>query len=107
MLSPLSGTSVRGSSERDCREALRPEILTRGIGTRWTESCGRADTRCPYWHRGNPRDPLLGVNVYVVRTSLKDEMLLERGTFNMGKKCGEWIEDGETVTYEPCPDTEN
>ena len=45
--------------------------------------------------------------MYVVRTSLKDEMLLERGTFNMGKKCGEWIEDGETVTYEPCPDTEN
>jgi hypothetical protein len=21
----------------------------------------------------------------------------------MGEKCGEWIEDGETVTYDPCP----
>jgi len=29
--------------------------------------------------------------------------LEQRGTANMGQKCGEWIEDGETVTYEPCP----
>ena len=28
---------------------------------------------------------------------------LEKGTFNMGERCGEWIEDGETVTYPPCP----
>jgi hypothetical protein len=26
-----------------------------------------------------------------------------RGTYNMGEKCGEWIEDAETVTYDPCP----
>jgi len=26
-----------------------------------------------------------------------------KGTFNMGQKCGEWIEDGETVTFDPCP----
>ena len=26
-----------------------------------------------------------------------------RGNFNMGEACGEWIEDGETVTYDPCP----
>jgi len=26
-----------------------------------------------------------------------------RGTYNMGVECGEWIEDGETVTYDPCP----
>ena len=26
-----------------------------------------------------------------------------RGTYNMGEECGEWIEDGETVTYDPCP----
>ena len=25
-----------------------------------------------------------------------------RGTYNMGEECGEWIEDGETVTYDPC-----
>jgi hypothetical protein len=21
----------------------------------------------------------------------------------MGERCGEWIQDGETVTYDPCP----
>ena len=26
-----------------------------------------------------------------------------RGNFNMGEACREWIEDGETVTYDPCP----
>jgi antitoxin component YwqK of YwqJK toxin-antitoxin module len=29
--------------------------------------------------------------------------LERRGTANMGQKCGEWIEDGKTVTYDPCP----
>ena len=26
-----------------------------------------------------------------------------RGTYNMGEECGEWFEDGETITYPPCP----
>ena len=26
-----------------------------------------------------------------------------KGTWNMGEECGEWIERGETVTYDPCP----
>ena len=26
-----------------------------------------------------------------------------KGTFNMSEKCGEWFEDGKTVTYDPCP----
>ena len=29
--------------------------------------------------------------------------LWDKGTFNMGQRCGEWIEDGEPVTYDPCP----
>ena len=33
--------------------------------------------------------------------------LRHKGTYNMDQKCGEWFEDGETVTYDPCPDTEN
>jgi hypothetical protein len=33
--------------------------------------------------------------------------VITKGTYNMGERCGEWIEDGETVTYDPCPDTEN
>ena len=27
----------------------------------------------------------------------------EKGTFNMGERCGQWIENGWTVTYDPCP----
>ena len=29
--------------------------------------------------------------------------LQEKGTSNMGEECGEWLEEGETVTYDPCP----
>jgi hypothetical protein len=29
--------------------------------------------------------------------------LVWKGTYNMGEECGEWIEEGETVTYPPCP----
>ena len=29
--------------------------------------------------------------------------LRDKGTWNMGEVCGEWITDGETVTYDPCP----
>ena len=28
--------------------------------------------------------------------------LISKGAFNMGEPCGEWIEDGETRTYDPC-----
>ena len=32
-----------------------------------------------------------------------DNGQLERkGTYKDGEKCGEWIEGGETVTYDPC-----
>ena len=29
--------------------------------------------------------------------------LQSKGVLNMGGPCGEWIEYGETVTYDPCP----
>ena len=29
--------------------------------------------------------------------------LRAKGTMNMGGRCGEWIDDGATVTYPPCP----
>jgi antitoxin component YwqK of YwqJK toxin-antitoxin module len=29
--------------------------------------------------------------------------LERKGTYKDGKQCGEWIEDSETVTYDPCP----
>ncbi len=28
--------------------------------------------------------------------------LRAKGTFKDNEQCGEWIEDGETVTYDPC-----
>ncbi len=28
---------------------------------------------------------------------------MQRVVLKDGKECGEWIEDGETVTYDPCP----
>ena len=28
--------------------------------------------------------------------------LQQRGTWNMGEACGEWIVEGETQTYPPC-----
>ena len=33
----------------------------------------------------------------------KDGQLQDRGTYNMGRRCGEWIYGGETRTYDPCP----
>ena len=29
--------------------------------------------------------------------------LRRRGTYKDNEKCGEWMEEGETVTYDPCP----
>ena len=38
---------------------------------------------------------------------LEDGRLLERGIYYVGEKCGEWIEDGRTVTHGPgLPDVE-
>jgi hypothetical protein len=27
-----------------------------------------------------------------------------KGHYDMGDRCGEWIEDGEPITYPPCPE---
>jgi hypothetical protein len=32
----------------------------------------------------------------------RDGQLEEKGTFKDNEKCGEWFEEGETVTYDPC-----
>jgi hypothetical protein len=33
----------------------------------------------------------------------ENDQLWVKGIFKHGKRCGEWMEDGETVTYDPCP----
>ena len=44
---------------------------------------------------GEPHGPFEGYS--------KNGQLEWRGTYNMGEECGEWVEEGETVTYDPCP----
>ena len=44
---------------------------------------------------GEPHGPFEGYS--------KNGQLEWKGTYNMGEECGEWFEDGETVTYDPCP----
>ena len=40
-------------------------------------------------------------------TYYENGQLQQKGVWNMGESCGEWIEDGETVTYDPCPTSGN
>ena len=44
---------------------------------------------------GEPHGPFEGYS--------KNGQLEWKGAYNMGEECGEWVEDGETVTYDPCP----
>ena len=30
-----------------------------------------------------------------------------KGTYHMGEECGEWMEESETITYDPCPDCDD
>ena len=32
----------------------------------------------------------------------KDGKLEEKGSFKAGEQCGEWLENGETMNYDPC-----
>ena len=33
----------------------------------------------------------------------EDGRYRQKGTFNMGEKCGDWFEDGTLAAYPPCP----
>ena len=46
---------------------------------------------------------LFGKKNRLYETYHENGQLRLRGTYDMGVKCGEWFEDGETVTYDPCP----
>ena len=45
-------------------------------------------------------EKLDGLSVHYYETG----SLVAKGNFHMGERCGEWIKDGKTVTYDPCPD---
>ncbi len=37
-----------------------------------------------------------------------DGTIGQRGAYDMGSRCGDWVQDGEYLTYDPCPpDLEN
>ena len=69
------------------RDHLRGSTATGQVSVRVTYKNGEFHGPCERYH--------------------EDGELQEKGTYNMDEKCGEWIEDGETVTYDPCPDTED
>lgn len=37
----------------------------------------------------------------------EDGRIKSKGNYNRDKKCGEWIESGKPVTYDPCPDCDD
>ena len=39
---------------------------------------------------------------YSFASYYENGQLERKGTYNMGQRCGEWIQDGETQTYPPC-----
>ena len=64
----------------------------------------------PAWSHYNDNGQLLDTATYTAgeldgpgEWYYENGQLEVKGAFNMGQKCGEWIEDGETVTFDPCP----
>ena len=37
-----------------------------------------------------------------IETYHESGQLIRKGTMKNGEQCGEWVVDGETVTYDPC-----
>ena len=48
-----------------------------------------------YWFRGPPSD-----GPYEIYHD--NGQLWVKGTYKDGEECGEWVEEGETVTSDPC-----
>jgi len=44
----------------------------------------------------------IGLVEQAMRAEVAEHTSLD-STFNMGERCGDWLEDGETVPYDPCP----
>jgi antitoxin component YwqK of YwqJK toxin-antitoxin module len=72
-----------------------------------------------YWFRGPPSDGPYEIyhdngQLWVKETYKDGELdgprenydengqLMSTGIYTNGEKCGEWVEEGETVTYDPC-----
>jgi hypothetical protein len=74
----------RGTYENDLEEGLYESWFENGEPrSRTTSAAGELDGPYEEYHENG--------------------QLWRKGTLVAGKPCGEWIRDGETVTYDPCP----
>ena len=55
------------------------------------------------WLRWAPHDPCPGGPDGPHETYHENGQVWWKGTWSKGEECGEWTEDGEAVTYDPCP----
>ena len=58
-----------------------------------------------YWFGGGPPDGSIeevDLPDGPVESYYDNGELSYKGTYKDDEECGEWIEDGETVTYDPC-----
>ena len=58
-------------------------------------------------YKQEPRPEKMGVRVNVnfdgpFESYYEDGQINEKGIYKDGERCGEWLEEGETVTHDPC-----
>ena len=93
----------------ECRDG-NGQLERRTITTTTTDTTGQITTYTVedevFYGNGQLRQRRTAVdeqNHGPFESYLENGQLVSKGTFNMGERCGEWIEDGETVTSPPVP----
>ena len=89
---PYSGPVFRENNGRRISASLTDGKLD-GMVESYYEN-GQLRERGPF-KDGIPDGPSEGYH--------ENGQLWMKGTYKDGEKCGEWFEEGETVTYDPCP----
>jgi antitoxin component YwqK of YwqJK toxin-antitoxin module len=109
-LEPYSGPAYRMSEDDPTEIVLRVNLRDGRFHGDFEDFALEGDSQGLY-QTGTYRDGQLEgrfevfypSGVFRGRGTYENGQLWERGTWNMGEECGEWIIDGETVTYAPCP----
>lgn len=76
------------------------------LEVRGTYAAGELDGPVEFYHENGQvqiKTTYVACEVNGPLERFENGQLWEKGTYNMGERCGEWMEDGETVTYAPCP----
>ena len=89
---PYSGPVFRENNGRRITGSLKDGKLDGTVETYYEN--GQLRERGPF-KDGVPDGPTEGY--------YENGQLWMKGTYKDGEKCGEWLEDDETVTYPPCP----